>query len=145
MINLIIINKLQKGLSLIELMIAMAIACEPKLLICDEPTTALDVTIQKQVLDLMQELQDEYDMGMLFITHDFGVVADIADDVVVMYQGKIVEQGDVDSVNDSCQAFQTNRNHGKKGNKKVKVQDNKLGRQDFDAHSEMNVREIRNR
>lgn len=75
-----------------RVMIAMAIACEPKLLICDEPTTALDVTIQKQVIDLMFELQDEYHMGMLFITHDLGVIADIADDVVVMYRSNIVEQ-----------------------------------------------------
>lgn len=75
-----------------RVMIAMAIACEPKLLICDEPTTALDVTIQKQVIDLMFELQDRYKMGMLFITHDLGVIADIADDVVVMYRSNIVEQ-----------------------------------------------------
>ncbi|MBD66119.1 MAG: ABC transporter ATP-binding protein [Halobacteriovoraceae bacterium] len=75
-----------------RVMIAIAIACEPKLLICDEPTTALDVTIQKQVLDLMFELQDRYEMGMLFITHDLGVIADIADDVVVMYRSNLVEQ-----------------------------------------------------
>lgn len=75
-----------------RVMIAMAIACEPKLLICDEPTTALDVTIQKQVIDLMFDLQDKYNMGMLFITHDLGVIADIADDVVVMYRSNLVEQ-----------------------------------------------------
>ncbi|MBL7665981.1 MAG: ABC transporter ATP-binding protein [Bacteriovoracaceae bacterium] len=75
-----------------RVMIAMAIACEPKLLIADEPTTALDVTIQKQVLELMFKLQEKYKMGMLFITHDLGVVADIADDMVVMYRSKIVEQ-----------------------------------------------------
>ena len=75
-----------------RVMIAMAIACEPKLLICDEPTTALDVTIQKQVIDLMFELQDRYNMGMLFITHDLGVIADIADDVVVMYRSNLVEK-----------------------------------------------------
>lgn len=75
-----------------RVMIAMAIACEPKLLICDEPTTALDVTIQKQVLDLMFDLQDKHKMGMLFITHDLGVIADIADDVVVMYRSNLVEQ-----------------------------------------------------
>ena len=75
-----------------RVMIAMAIACEPKLLICDEPTTALDVTIQKQVIDLMFDLQDKYKMGMLFITHDLGVIADIADDVVVMYRSNLVEQ-----------------------------------------------------
>ncbi len=68
-----------------RVMIAMAIACEPDLLIADEPTTALDVTIQKQVLELMLELQQQYQMGMLFITRDLGVIADLADDVVVMY------------------------------------------------------------
>lgn len=73
--------------------IAMAIACEPKLLIADEPTTALDVTIQQQVLDLMQGLQDKYKMGMLFITHDLSVIADIADDVAVMYRSNLVEEG----------------------------------------------------
>jgi len=75
-----------------RVMIAMAIACSPKLLIADEPTTALDVTIQKQVLELLQKLQETYKMSMLFITHDLGVIADIADDVVVMYRGKIVEK-----------------------------------------------------
>jgi peptide/nickel transport system ATP-binding protein len=75
-----------------RVMIAIAIACEPKLLIADEPTTALDVTIQKQVLDLMFDLQDKYNMGLLFITHDLGVIADIADDVVVMYRSNLVEQ-----------------------------------------------------
>ncbi len=81
-----------------RVMIAMAIACEPELLICDEPTTALDVTIQKQVLDLMLDLQDKYHMGMLFITHDLGVIADLADDVVVMYRSNIVETGPVDTI-----------------------------------------------
>lgn len=75
-----------------RVMIAMAIACEPKVLIADEPTTALDVTIQKQVLDLMFDLQDKYKMGLLFITHDLGVIADIADDVVVMYRSNLVEK-----------------------------------------------------
>ncbi|MEM9056314.1 MAG: ABC transporter ATP-binding protein [Pseudomonadota bacterium] len=76
-----------------RVMIAMAIACEPKLLIADEPTTALDVTIQKQVLELMFELQQRLDMSLLFITHDLGVIADIADEVVVMYRSRIVERG----------------------------------------------------
>lgn len=75
-----------------RIMIAMAIACEPKLLIADEPTTALDVTIQKQVLELMFDLQKKYNMSLLFITHDLGVIADIADDVVVMYRSNLVEQ-----------------------------------------------------
>jgi peptide/nickel transport system ATP-binding protein len=76
-----------------RVMIAMAIGCEPKLLIADEPTTALDVTIQKQVLELLASLQERYKMAMLFITHDLGVIADIANDVVVMYRGDIVEKG----------------------------------------------------
>ena len=76
-----------------RVMIAMAIACKPDLLIADEPTTALDVTIQKQILDLLADLQKKYGMSMLFITHDLGVIADIADEVVVMYRGDIVERG----------------------------------------------------
>jgi oligopeptide/dipeptide ABC transporter ATP-binding protein len=76
-------------------MIAMALACTPKLLIADEPTTALDVTTQAQILDLLARLQDEFGMALLFITHDLGVVAEIADDVAVMYLGDVVEQGNV--------------------------------------------------
>ncbi len=76
-----------------RVMIAMAIACEPDLLIADEPTTALDVTIQKQILDLLADLQKKYNMSVLFITHDLGVIADIADEVIVMYRGDIVEKG----------------------------------------------------
>src|ERR1700720_2658447 len=76
-----------------RVMIAMAIACEPKLLIADEPTTALDVTIQKQILDLIASLQEKHRMSVLFITHDLGVVGDIADSVVVMQNGVIQEQG----------------------------------------------------
>jgi oligopeptide/dipeptide ABC transporter ATP-binding protein len=79
-------------------MIAMALACRPNLLIADEPTTALDVTTQAQILKLLRSLQAEYNMAMLFITHDLGVVAEIADDVAVMYLGRIVEQADVDTV-----------------------------------------------
>lgn len=75
-----------------RVMIAMAISCEPKLLIADEPTTALDVTIQKQVLELMHDLQKKYKMSMMFITHDLGVIGDIADDVVVMYRSNVVEK-----------------------------------------------------
>ncbi len=78
-----------------RVMIAMAIACEPKLLIADEPTTALDVTIQKQILDLIASLQEKHHMSVLFITHDLGVVGDIADYVVVMQNGEIQEQGTV--------------------------------------------------
>jgi oligopeptide/dipeptide ABC transporter ATP-binding protein len=79
-------------------MIAMALASQPKLLIADEPTTALDVTIQATILDLLRRLQRELGMAMLFITHDLGVVAEIADDVAVMYLGRIVERGPVVSV-----------------------------------------------
>ncbi len=76
-----------------RVMIAMALACRPKLLIADEPTTALDVTIQAQILHIMRDLQQELGMGMIFITHDMGVVAEMADDVVVMWKGKKVEEG----------------------------------------------------
>ena len=79
-------------------MIAMALACNPTLLIADEPTTALDVTTQAQILKLMRALQAQYGMAMLFITHDLGVVAEIADEVAVMYLGRIVEQSDVDTI-----------------------------------------------
>ena len=81
-----------------RVMIAMSIACEPALLIADEPTTALDVTVQAQVLRLLDELKNRLQMAMLFITHDFGVVADIADEVIVMFRGEIVESGSVAQV-----------------------------------------------
>ena len=79
-------------------MIAMALACNPSLLIADEPTTALDVTIQAQILDLMEELQDRLGMAIIFITHDLGVVAQMAQRVVVMYAGQVVEQGPVEEI-----------------------------------------------
>ena len=78
-----------------RVMIAMAMSCQPSVLIADEPTTALDVTVQKTILQLMQNLQKEHDMGIMFITHDLGVIAELADKVVVMYKGNIVEQGNV--------------------------------------------------
>ena len=78
-----------------RVMIAMAMSCKPNILIADEPTTALDVTVQATILDLMLKLQREHDMGIMFITHDLGVIAELADKVVVMYKGKIVEQGSV--------------------------------------------------
>ncbi|MBW1877219.1 MAG: ABC transporter ATP-binding protein [Deltaproteobacteria bacterium] len=81
-----------------RVMIAMALACDPKLLIADEPTTALDVTIQAQILALLRKLRDKHRMSMIFITHDLGVIAEIADHVAVMYAGKLVECGDVVSV-----------------------------------------------
>jgi ABC-type dipeptide/oligopeptide/nickel transport system ATPase component len=79
-------------------MIAMALSCNPSLLIADEPTTALDVTTQAQILDLMRHLQHEYGMAIMLITHDLGVVAEMADDVVVMYLGRVVEQAPVDEI-----------------------------------------------
>ena len=78
-----------------RVMIAMALACEPELLIADEPTTALDVTIQAQILDLIRTLQRETNTAMILITHDLGVVAEMCDRVAVMYAGEIVEEGDV--------------------------------------------------
>lgn len=78
-----------------RIMIAIALSCEPKLLIADEPTTALDVTIQAQILDILRQIKDESDMSVLFITHDLGVVAEIADHVIVMYAGKIIEEAPV--------------------------------------------------
>ena len=81
-----------------RVMIAMAISCKPELLIADEPTTALDVTVQKEILLLLKDLQREYNMGMIFITHDLGVIAELADEVAVMHQGRIVEQGAVKTV-----------------------------------------------
>ncbi|GGA91190.1 ABC transporter ATP-binding protein [Ornithinibacillus halotolerans] len=78
-----------------RVMIAMALSCNPRLLIADEPTTALDVTIQAQVLEVMKELKKDTNMSILFITHDLGVVADVADRVVVMYAGAVVEEADV--------------------------------------------------
>jgi peptide/nickel transport system ATP-binding protein len=81
-----------------RVMIAMAIACNPEILIADEPTTALDVTVQKSILELLRNLQRKHNMGIIFITHDLGVVAEIADRVLVMYKGKIVEQGPVKQV-----------------------------------------------
>ena len=85
-----------------RVVIAMAIACEPKLLIADEPTTALDVTIQAQIVELLKEIQADSGMGMIFITHDLGVIADVADRVTVMYAGKKVEEAGIDELFDSA-------------------------------------------
>jgi oligopeptide/dipeptide ABC transporter ATP-binding protein len=79
-------------------MIAMALCCRPAMLIADEPTTALDVTVQAQILDLMKALQAEFGMAIMFITHNLGAIAEMADEVVIMYLGKIVERADVDTI-----------------------------------------------
>ena len=78
-----------------RIMIAMALACNPSLLIADEPTTALDVTIQAQILDLLRQIKKDFDMSIMIITHDLGIVAEMADDVIIMYSGRIVEKGPV--------------------------------------------------
>ena len=81
-----------------RVVIAMALACRPKLMIADEPTTALDVTIQAQILGVMKELKQKYDMSMIMITHDLGIVAEICDEVSVIYAGKVVEHGSLEDV-----------------------------------------------
>lgn len=81
-----------------RVVIAIALACNPKLLIADEPTTALDVTIQAQVLELMNELKEKYNTSMIMITHDLGIVAEVCDEVAVMYAGRIIEQGSLEEV-----------------------------------------------
>ena len=86
-----------------RVMIAMALACEPKILVADEPTTALDVTIQAQIIELLRELRSKLGMSILLITHNFGIVKGFADRVMVLYRGDIVEQGTVDSVLENAQ------------------------------------------
>ncbi|WP_086027043.1 ABC transporter ATP-binding protein [Vibrio sinaloensis] len=92
-----------------RVMIAIALACKPDILICDEPTTALDVTVQASILELMRELQEETGMAMIFITHDLGVVAEICDEVAVMYDGRIVENAGIFDIFDNPQHPYTKR------------------------------------
>ncbi|ENM5746155.1 ABC transporter ATP-binding protein [Vibrio mimicus] len=92
-----------------RVMIAMALACKPEVLICDEPTTALDVTVQASILELIQDLQQETGMAVIFITHDLGIVAEVCDEVAVMYAGKVVEHADVFSLFDEPQHPYTER------------------------------------
>lgn len=92
-----------------RVMIAMALACKPDILICDEPTTALDVTVQASILELMNELQAETGMAMIFITHDLGVVAEVCDDVAVMYGGRIIETAEIFELFDNPQHPYTER------------------------------------
>ena len=89
-----------------RVMIAIALSCNPKLLFADEPTTALDVTVQAQIMELLKKIQKEYNMGIVLITHDLGVVADVADDIVVMYAGKSVEIAPKDTIfNSPCHPY----------------------------------------
>jgi oligopeptide transport system ATP-binding protein len=81
-----------------RIVIAIALSCQPKILICDEPTTALDVTIQAQILDLMKDLQKQLGMAIILITHDLGVVAEMCDEVIVMYAGEVCERGTADEI-----------------------------------------------
>ena len=81
-----------------RVMIAMALCTQPRLLIADEPTTALDVTIQKQIMDLLAQLRRDLGMSMILITHNFGIIRDVADKVAVMFRGKVVEQGPVEQI-----------------------------------------------
>jgi peptide/nickel transport system ATP-binding protein len=90
-----------------RVMIAMALSCQPKILIADEPTTALDVTVQKSILDLLKSLQKKYRMSLIFISHDLGVISEVADNVAVMYQGRIVEQGLLSQIIDNPQSSYT--------------------------------------
>jgi len=90
-----------------RVMIAMAMCCQPSLLICDEPTTALDVTVQQTILQLIKKLQQEHNIGVIFITHDLGVVAEIADRVAIMYRGEIVEQGTINQIFTDAQHLYT--------------------------------------
>lgn len=86
-----------------RVMIAMALACQPELLIADEPTTALDVTIQAEILKLLKEVQEKFDLGIIYITHNFGIIKKICDRVIVMHQGKLVEEGETEEVFNSPQ------------------------------------------
>ncbi len=127
-----------------RVVIAMALVCKPDILIADEPTTALDVTIQAQILELIKSLQDEMGTAVIFITHDLGVVAQIADDVVVMYKGRIIEKGGVrDVLKDPLHpytkgllaAIPSQANHGSR----LPTVDSVLGGRDIDSVKDLKV------
>ncbi|MFH1684234.1 MAG: ATP-binding cassette domain-containing protein, partial [Candidatus Margulisiibacteriota bacterium] len=93
----------------LRVMIAMALACQPELLIADEPTTALDVTIQAEILKLIKEIQEKFKLSVVYITHNFGIIKALCQNVIVLYNGKVVEEGKVESVLSSPQNAYTKR------------------------------------
>ncbi|MBL0183260.1 MAG: ABC transporter ATP-binding protein [Chitinophagaceae bacterium] len=129
-----------------RVMIAMAMSSNPSLLIADEPTTALDVTVQKNILELIRELQQQNNMGVIFITHDLGIVADIADKIVVMHKGEIVEQGNAKEILSSpkhpyTKALLACRPAGQSKNKRLPVVSDFLGTKETIGHSSLVIKQ----